>query len=158
MPGWGKGEPIYISATRWFPESDIQPKSIRNVRFNNILCRSECGVYIACNHPGWIDDVTLDNVRVTLSHWSHSAENKSEQGTYDNRPNCEGPELFQPPEGIAGFHLQNASNVTIMNSKVVWEDDQPYWGNALWARGCDNLHAQVQGVTGRPDAKAIDIA
>lgn len=65
---WGRGEPIYITAIPWTAEHAIG--KVKHIRFQNILCRSENGVYIHGWTPGLIDDLLLENVRVELDKWS----------------------------------------------------------------------------------------
>lgn len=153
--GWGRGEPIYVSVSPWFTHSTVG--TVRNLRFTNILCRSECGVYICADQLGWIEDVVLDGIRLELSHWSGSTHPEEQGGFYDRRP-TPGVKIYKPQEGIAGFHLENIRNVTIKNSRVVFADKEDYWANAVYARGCEELTVDVAGKAAKEGLKAIDIA
>ena len=153
--GWGRGEPIYVSATAWQDKLGY----IRNCRFTNILARSECGAYLASDEIGRATDIVLDNVRLELGPWSESNIPASQRGMYDRRPTSGKRQVYTPEEGVAGFHLENMGNVKIKNSEVVWiGKEQPYFANAVWARGCEDLKVDVDGQAARPGLKAIDIA
>lgn len=135
----------------------MQPDSIRNVLFQNIICRSECGVYIASDEPGWINGITLDNVRVELSHWSGSTHEEEQGGFYDRRPTFDGHEIIRPEHGVAGFHIENVSGVRIRNSSVVWRDQQSYWGHAVYAKNCAGLQVDVDGRAGQDGLPAVSV-
>ena len=55
---WGPGEPIYVSVGAWH---DVVGR-LRNVRFCNVLARSENGAYIAADAPGLIEAVDDDGL------------------------------------------------------------------------------------------------
>lgn len=116
---WGSGEPICVSAVPW--DSDRSIGVVRNVRFINILCRSENGVYV----EGWtldrVQNVLFENVRVELSRWS-----KWPGARYDRRP-CPGDWAADPEQGFlhhptAGFFLSKARQVTLRSRQVVCHD------------------------------------
>jgi polygalacturonase len=96
---WGNGEPIYITAIPWTSEYSIG--HVRNIRFSNVLCRSENGVFIEGWQPGLIDGVLLENVRVELDKWS-----KWPGGRHDIRPS---PEENSLPEHPTSGFLHQAS-------------------------------------------------
>lgn len=51
-PGWwGRGEPIQVVAVPWTEHCG----TIRNIRFRNIVCRSENGVFVRSEGPGHLD-------------------------------------------------------------------------------------------------------
>lgn len=127
------------------------------MRFNNIICRSECGVYIASDTLGLTEDIRLDNVKVELSHWSGSNMPEEQGGQYDRRPTATGEEIFTSPVGIAGFHLQNIEDIKIRNCEVIWRDEQPYWGSALYARNCHQLTYDLDGKAGKYGLQSIDV-
>ena len=155
LAGWGRGEPIYVSATAW----ENKLGSIRNVRFTNILARSECGAYLAADKLGDIEGIVLDNVRMELGPWSGSKHPEEQGGEYDRRPTSGERQVYRPTEGIAGFHLEKIKGVTIKNSEVVWRGGgEGYFANAVWARGCEALKVDVDGEAFRKDLKPIDVA
>ena len=65
---WGCGEPITISTH----DRDEQTKSghISGIRFRNITCDSENGVFLSGSDGNHIEDVLFENVTVTLRNKS----------------------------------------------------------------------------------------
>ncbi|MDR2931232.1 MAG: right-handed parallel beta-helix repeat-containing protein [Propionibacteriaceae bacterium] len=118
---WGRGEPIYVSAFPWQEEIG----RIRNVRFVNILARSESGVQVFAERPGLIEGVLLDNVRVEIDKWSDI-----DGGVIDRRPYAGDDDLIT--RDIPGFYIDQAADVTIRHCEVVWgPNHQEFWGADL---------------------------
>ena len=74
---WGKSEPIYITSypravgnhkdAGWrFPKGATEGKCgpVNNIRFYNIACRSENGIFIGCDTPGKVSNITLTDVDI----------------------------------------------------------------------------------------------
>ena len=140
---WGAAEPIHISH---FPRTkDTNLGCVRNIRFSNILCRSENGVYI----HGWetrpVEDIVLDNVRVEIGKFSEQPG-----GFYDARPDG----LFRGiyASTLAGIHCEYARGLTLRNTRVAWgERLAEYYGPALEARHVEDLRLeQFTGKAARP--------
>jgi hypothetical protein len=139
---WGHGEPIYVSVGAWHAVVG----RLRNVRFRNILARSENGAYIAADAPGLIEDavldgvrvvldgvrVVLDGVRVGLDRWSGWAG-----GEYDRRPTSNGREVFA--HRTAAIRIDTASDVTLRDCEVVWDARPDDFGYAVGALDVDGL-------------------
>jgi len=159
---WGRGEPIYITAIPWTAERGIG--HVRHVRFSNVLCRSENGVFIQGWQPGLVEDILLENVRVELDKWSSWPG-----GRYDIRP-CPLPQNYesspQQSEGFlenageglvehptAGFFLHNVQDVTLRNCAVVWGEQPPaYFRHALECHGVKGLLTEnFKGVSAHPE-------
>jgi hypothetical protein len=138
---WGRGEPIYVSAVPWHDRVG----TIRNVRFSNVLARSENGVYVAGSEPGSIAGVLLENVRVELT--KHS---RWKGGLYDRRP-CQADGIYEHP--TSGFHIDTAKDVTIRNCEVVWGDRPPdYYRYALETHRVDGFRLEgLRGSSAHPD-------
>lgn len=141
---WGRGEPIYVSAVPW---DDVVGR-IRNVRFVNILARSENSVYISGDQPGLIDGVLLDNVRIELDKWSSQPG-----GYYDRRPAFHRETIY--PHHTAGFHIDTADNVSLRNCEVVWGKTIPdYFGAAIDAVNAPGLTVEgFRGHSAHPDTQ-----
>ena len=157
---WGKAEPIYVTAIhRFAAESDFQPPEwnptgalgrVRHVRFSNILCRSENGVFVAGSSDAPVEDVTFDNVRVEVDKWT-----KWPGGIHDRRP-CDalGPAFRDPSldpgltrHDTSGFYLEQARDITLHNCQVLWgESRQPYWGKAIEQNGVQGI--EIEGFRG----------
>jgi Glycosyl hydrolases family 28 len=136
---WGRGEPIYLTSIPWKDEHKIG--QVKNVRFINILCRSENGVLVQGWHPELVDGVLLENVRVEMDKWSDVAG-----GQHDLRP-CPYDGGGDGPVGsgvfdhaISGFFIKSATNVTLRNCEVVWGKNRPdYFHHALETEDVKNL-------------------
>ena len=139
---WGRGEPIYVTALPW-TKSDTVGR-VRHVRFSNVLCRSENGVFIQGWTPDRIEDQVLENVHVEVDKWSSWPG-----GQHDIRPFPEdegkagpvGVGVFDHP--TAGFFIKNATGVTLRNCRVRWgEPRQDYWRHAVEAHGVADLRLE----------------
>jgi hypothetical protein len=150
---WGKAEPIHVTAfkrapgTRYrFLEGKTEGKvgKVRAVRFNNILCQSENGVYISGCRDSRIEDVLLENVRVEIDKTTEYPG-----GLYDRRP-CDAAGIIQ--RNTAGFYLNEADDVTLRNCKVVWGDNRPeYFGHAIEAHDLGELQIEnFRGTAAHP--------
>ena len=152
---WGRGEPIYLSATPWHDKLG----TIRNIRFTNILARSECGAYLAADSLGQATGIVLDNVKIELGRFSGSSHPEEQPGQYDRRPTSGERQVYTPDEGVAGFHLENLRGVRLRECEVEWVGKEEKWmGNALWSRGCEGLEVDVRGEPGKKGLQALDVA
>jgi polygalacturonase len=145
---WGAGEPIHISH---FPRNaDTKLGHVRHIRFSNILCQGENGVYIR----GWekqpMEDIVLDNVRVEVGKTTTQPG-----GFYDDRPAGilpGGKANGVYNDTIAGIRCEFARGLTIRNTQVAWgEGVEDYYGPALMSRGVEGLKLdQFSGQAARP--------
>jgi len=126
---WGTAEPIVI--TCFDRDENTKAGHISNIRFSNITCKGENGVLVHGTKENMIENVTFENVSVTLSKSS-----KWETGLYDLRPCLEyGVEKAQN----SGFHLKNAKNVTLIKSSVKWGEICSDYAYALYSENCPEL-------------------
>ena len=146
QPGkwWGAGEPIHISNLPRNPDTKLG--HVRQIRFSNILCKGENGVYLRGCEAQPIEDIVLDNVRVEVGKTGDQPG-----GFYDDRPNG-----FLPGEGftgvytntIAGFHCGFVNGLTLRDTQLVWgERLEDYYGPALACQHVEGL--QLQHFTGK---------
>ena len=105
---WGGGEPIYLSSYPWRGGSG----TARNIRFHNILARSENGVLIRSEEPGCISGVVMSDVRVEIDRWSGEPG-----GFWDLMPHPAGARIDHDTSGI---HLERLADVRLENCEVVW--------------------------------------
>ncbi len=161
---WGKAEPIYVTAIRRFSQEGEsgnetwnpgnQLGKVRHVRFSNILCRSENGIFIAGSPDSLIEDVVLDNVRVELNKTS-----KWPGGIHDRRP-CDalGPAFRDPEEDpglvkheTVGVYLEYADSIRLRDVDIAWGENIPdYYGHALWSKACENIDLDDFSSTSAP--------
>jgi polygalacturonase len=136
---WGAAEPIHVSSIP--RKADTKLGKVRNIRFSNILCRGENGVYI----HGWeghsIEDLVLSNVRVEVGKTSEQPG-----GIYDSRPG----EVFKGDYAsrIAGVHCKYVKDLLLRDVKVAWGENLPeYYGPALEAHHVEGL--RLENFTGK---------
>jgi polygalacturonase len=141
---WGAAEPIHISLFPRTPETKLG--HVRQIRFSNILCKGESGVYIHGSPSQPVEDVVFDNVRVEVGKTTDQPG-----GFYDDRPNGKLPDgSFKGVYSsmIAGFHCEFVRGLTLRDTQVVWEDRlEDYYGPALDSRHVEGL--QLDQFTGK---------
>lgn len=122
---WGAGEPIYVTAVP--RNAHTQVGSIRHVRFRNILCRGENGVFLYASSLGRIENVSFDQVRVELTKTSRWPADRC-----DLRP-CPPEELPEGSEPVGrvtpwgskgthpvhGFSLYRGRDIRLRDCEVV---------------------------------------
>ncbi len=151
---WGKAEPIYITAFKRapgtpyrFPEGKTEGTvgKVRNIRFDNILCRSENGVYIGGCSDSRIEEVLLENVRVEINKTTDYCG-----GMYDRRP-CDVEGIIR--QKTAGFFIHDADDVVLRNCRVAWGPNRPeYYGRAIEAQRVTGLEVEnFKGSAAHPD-------
>lgn len=118
---WGTAEPIVITA--FDRDENTKAGHIKNVSFRNITARGENGVLLHGTQENAIENVTFQNVDITLSKSS-----KWESGLYDMRPGLN-KEIEKHKN--AGFFIRNAKNVKIYDSDVHIDKNCDDFGNAL---------------------------
>ncbi len=140
---WGRAEPIYVCLVPW--ELTDRIGHVRHIRFSNILCKGENGVFMYASEAGHIHDVVFDNVRVEMNKWT-----KWEGGRQDIRP-CVGDGLPTYPN--SAFFLQNADGVTLRDCQVAWGANRPdYYQRALEAINVEHLKLEnFDGVAPHPE-------
>ncbi len=107
---WGTAEPIVI--TVFNRDANTQAGKVKNIRFKNITCKGENGVLLFATPENMIENVSFENVSVTLTKTS-----KWNCGLYDLRPCLQyGVEEYKN----SGFFIRNAKNVLIEKSAVHW--------------------------------------
>ncbi|HMD61114.1 MAG TPA: glycosyl hydrolase family 28 protein, partial [Opitutaceae bacterium] len=146
---WGRGEPIQVEAMPWNEHCHLGV--IRDIRFSNLVCRSENGAVVYAAEPGHIENISFDRVSILVSRPSAFAG-----GQQDLRPNETAP---MPDMGTSGFLLRHAAAVSFRDCSVKWGADPPaYFQYALDAEGCPGLEdAGLSGEAAHPGAKARSI-
>jgi polygalacturonase len=140
---WGAGEPIHISH---LPRNGTAPLGhVRQIRFSNLLCKGENGIYLrGCKeHP--LEDIVFDNVRVEVGKTGSVSG-----GFYDDRP------IGMQPDGvfkgiytniIAGIHADFTSGLTLRDTQVTWGTKEDFYGAALESRHM--AHLKLENFSGQ---------
>ena len=127
---WGTAEPIVI--TTHDRVEGVPAGKISNIRFSNITCDGENGVFLSGNADNHIEDVLFEKVKVTLRK-----KTKWERGLYDLRPGYgKGIEKITSP----GFLLRDTDDVTLRDCTVRFEgEDLSDFGEALRTERCKDV-------------------
>jgi hypothetical protein len=143
-PWWGRGEAISFTAIPRTAGGKIG--RIHGVRVSNVTAKSENSVRITGSSASRIQDVTLDNVSVTLERWTTYPG-----GMFDNRPTTAQREFERP--GTPGFFVSYANDVTLRNCSVSWGKNPPdYFSYAVQARDVQHLNIEhLKGHSAHPD-------
>ena len=145
---WGAGEPVHISQ---LPRSaDTKLGHVRHIRFSNILCSGETGLYLRGCEQQSLEDITFDNVRVEVGKTGEVPG-----GFYDDRPNGMQPNgvfLGIYTNQIAGIHCDFTRDLTLRDVQVVWgEHGEDFYGAALESHHAEGLKLeQFTGKSARP--------
>lgn len=146
---WGTAEPIVV--TTHSRHEGVPSGKISNLRFSNIVCDSENGVFLSGSDGNHIEDVLFDNVRLTLR-----AKSKWPRGLYDLRPGFgQGIEEIKSP----GFLFRRADAVTLRDCRVRFEgDDLSDFAQAVCARDCADVTLErFTGQASSPEWRDIDL-
>jgi len=143
---WGAGEPIHISAIPGYTE-DVSLGFIRNVRFRNILAKSETGIVIyGADHPDTshpIRDISFDGLKLEIVP---GKLNDRFGGNIDLRPaNDLAFKVFK--SDLPGLYAKNVKGLTIRNFELIWpEKPAEYFNHAVQTQNC--LQVLVDSFTG----------
>jgi polygalacturonase len=126
---WGAGEPIHISLLPRNPKTKLG--HVRQIRFSNILCKGESGIYLRGCAAQPLEDIVFDNVRVELGKSSGVAG-----GFYDDRPigtaSAGGQFAGIYSNTIAGVFAREVNGLTLRHTQVVWDAPKDsMYGEAL---------------------------
>jgi hypothetical protein len=139
---WGRAEPIYVTAV---PRHAGQPAGhIRDIRFFNIRCRSENGIFLAGSPDAPLCDIHLENVRVDLQHHS-----KWEGGRHDFRPSLSAEHGGLEPGLTHGLFAKHVRGLILRNVQSAWTGPIPGWA------GENHRFIDVQSTDSTLDAPAL---
>ncbi|HTR43026.1 MAG TPA: glycosyl hydrolase family 28 protein [Pseudomonadales bacterium] len=151
QPGkwWGAGEPIYISNLP--RHNDSAPLAhVRHIRFNNLLCTSENGVYLRGCAQQPLEDIVFDNVRIEVGKTG-----TVRGGFYDDRPmggaSTDGQFAGIYTNQIAGIHADFTRGLVLRDTSVVWGEKEDFYGAALEATHSEDLKLEnFSGISAWP--------
>jgi polygalacturonase len=112
---WGQGDPIHLSAVRLL--TDVAPGTIRNVKFQNVLCKGESGIVVFGTGESVIEDVSFDNVTL---HIADSPLDAVAGGNFDLRPVLD-PRLQIFSHDIPGLYARYVKNLQIRDFDLSWD-------------------------------------
>lgn len=131
---WGNGEPIHISAVRG--KENVVLGKIKNINFNNIICKGENGMLVFGSKESIIEDIRFSNLTFELTD---SKLNDVAGGNIDLRGAMRPAEqLFA--RDIPGLLIQYAKNVSIDHYKLGWTNTRmPYFTQGIEANNFEGL-------------------
>ena len=145
---WGCAEPIVM--TTHDRNANTHSGSIENVRFFNVTCKGENGVFLSGNEENHIKNVLFENVNVCLE-----ATSKWERDLRPIPPEKEGM-LHQKS---AAMFLRWVDGVTVRNSTLGFAgEDRSDFAQALLTQNCTNV--QTMGLTAEaaaPEYQSIEL-
>jgi polygalacturonase len=151
---WGAGEPIYVSN---LPRNGTGPLGhVRQIRFSNLLCRGENGIYLRGCAQQPLEDIVFDNVRLEVGKTG-----KVRGGFYDDRP------VGMLPGGIfvgiytnqiVGIHADYTSGLELRDTTVTWGTKEDFYGAALESKHAEGLKLEnFTGASAQPGKVADKI-
>lgn len=126
---WGTAEPITITAFR--RDENTVCGHVKNVRYYNVTCKGENGVLIHGTKNNPIENVSFENVSVTLEKSS-----KWPCGMYDLRPCID---YGIEKDKNACFYLRNADGVSFVNTKAEITTPCEYYSCAVDSESVSNM-------------------
>lgn len=141
---WGAGEPIYVGN---LPRSGTTPLGhVRHIRFSNLLCTGENGVYLRGCAQQPLEDIVFDNVRVEVGKTG-----AVHGGFYDDRPmggaSTDGKFAGRFTNTIAGFQVDFTRGLVLRDTSVGWGVKEDFYGAALESRHAEDL--KLENFTGQ---------
>ena len=143
-PWWGRGEGLSLTAISRTPQSTIG--TLRGVRIRNVTGRAENSVRVEGSAASRIQDVTLENVAITLDRWTSYPG-----GVFDNRPTSAEPDIEK--HATPGFSIRHADQVRLTKCSVAWGKNLPdYFSHALEAEDAHGLElSEFSGRAAHPE-------
>ena len=140
-PWWGKGEPIYVTSIPRDEDTEVGP--VRNVRFSNVVARSENGALVYAHEDADLRNVEFDRVRIRIEGSPHADEYG---GNFDLQPTSVVAPIQE--RDVAAVHCENATGVELRGVKIEWGEALPgYFAGGIRAVGVEDL--VVDGFDGR---------
>ena len=91
---WGAGEPVHVQTL--LPNAQARVGPVRRLRFTNLLCQGESGLYLCGDRDSPIEDVVFENVEMLMERTSTLTG-----GYYDLRPG----------EGLNGLYRRSIAGI-----------------------------------------------
>ncbi|MEO6549582.1 MAG: glycosyl hydrolase family 28 protein [Ferruginibacter sp.] len=149
---WGNGEPIHISAVRG--NDSVKLGKISNVKFDNIICKSENGILLYGSKESVMENISFNNISFELID---SKLNDVAGGNIDLRGSSLQKALFQ--HDIPAFFAQYVNGLTIENFKLKWTATRmPYFTHGIEVTNFENLKIRnFEGTASPINTKAFSI-
>jgi len=142
---WGNGEPIHLSSVRL--TKDVPLGKIRNVKFQNVVCRGESGMLFYGTAESVIENVSLEDVTFHLAEGKLSGLSG---GNFDLRPVLD-PKLQLFAHDIPGLYAQYVANLRLRDVDLTWGSvTQPFFTHGVEVNNFDGLAIENFNGTAAP--------
>jgi len=136
---WGAGEPIYVGNLPRNSTTGTTPLGhVRHIRFSNLLCTGENGVYLRGCAQQPLEDIVFDNVRVEVGKTG-----AVRGGFYDDRPiggaSTGGTFSGLYTNTIAGIHADFTRGLVLRDTSITWGVKEDFYGAALESQHAEGL-------------------
>ena len=122
-PGWwGKGEPLFVSATSRKDSRLPSPGAIRRLSFSHICLDCESSLFLAGEENSVISGVRLDEI-----HLRFVRQGTQPGGLFDEQPSAR----HVYPHRIPALYLRWVSSLTLRDSTVRFEGENEAWDGTL---------------------------
>lgn len=143
-PAWWLNRPIHVDA-RIFPlyRDQIQPGRVRNVRMNNIHCRTDGRILLTARPGHWLENLSLTNIHLSYPKVDDPFPKGRTAG--GNQFSNDNPDAR---EARAAVVAENIRNLLVRNLTIDWPDAYAgpafpvLWGRNLQGGMLDNPLAQ----------------
>ena len=131
---WGNGEPIHISAARL--TKDVPLGRIKNIRFQNLVCKGEAGMLVYGTPESPVENVSFSGVSFQITQ---GPLNDLTGGNFDLRPVLdEKLQLFS--HDIPGIYAQYVNNLRIQDFDLAWGPvTAPFFTHGIEVNNFDGL-------------------
>lgn len=134
---WGKGEPIFISAT-YRTEENRFPGIIRNLKFDNLSLKAESGIFIAAETSCPIENVSISELDLTLEK-----QGTQPGGFFDEQPSVR--HIYQ--HAIPAVYARYVNGLRLKECRV--RKIAPYmacWSDPVETENCKDLALDIREV------------
>ncbi len=132
---WGKGEPLFISATYRTPENRF-PGLIRNIEFDHINLKSEAGIFIAAEESCPIENVSLHELDLTLEK-----QGSQPGGLFDEQPSVRN--VY--PHAIPAVYARYVNGLRLKECRVrKAKPHMEHWSGLIETENCRDLTLDIK--------------
>jgi hypothetical protein len=127
---WGKGEPLYLSAT--YRRGTHKPAgTLRNIVFEDIRLKAESSSFFRGEADSVIEDVTVRNCR-----FDYERQGTQEPGLFDEQPSDR--DVY--PHAIPAFYANHVNGLHLDGVKVRWHAPRAEaWSGLAELENCRNV-------------------
>lgn len=132
---WGKGEPLFISATYRNAEKKF-PGTVRNISYDHIYLKAESCVFMGAEEDCPIEDIFMDHVHIIME----------KQGTQSAIPFDEQPSMYNVYEhDIPYLYARYVNRLKVTDSSICHRGEGfPMWVDAIQLEHCIDAELEIE--------------